>query len=462
VADARTHVTEAVEALHALLTSIVSRAQYPEGHPSIERADEAATATFARALGKLSEIVVALVEGELMINDRPMPELRGRMPGFLDAMSRHGIECLVFLQGIERPEMTTLAESLTAPADPGDPRAARERITSTLGHVLVRFVALRDVERSDYDREEASRREIEPLVVKILEHVTIQIRARGSIDHAFVRGVAASIVEAIDARTFALRTRRFDEGALDLAGHSTNVAVMSAAIAREARLSQAITVEITCAALLHDVGELLLPEALQGVPYPLLDERGQRYARHHPLLGARALLDAGCPALWVATALDHHRGVDGRGYPPLEGSIPHDATRIVSIANYIERTRIPLGDDLASDAPEAAVRGAMALAGRYFDPAWLEVAVRAIGVFSPGTVVELTDGHPAMVTRVNARDPLRPEVRILFGDEAGMRVDLAAWNVRERKFDRSIVRVLLPKAGTRLESRFPPADDERD
>ncbi len=460
MADGRVHVAEAIEALHGLLTSIVSRAQYPEGHPTIQRADEAATATFGRALGKLSEIVVALVEGELMINDRPMPELRDRMPGFPDALTRHGIECLVFLQGIEIAEVTTLAESLAGPTDPADPRAARERITSTLGHVLVRFVALRDVDRSEYDREEASRREIEPLVVKILEHVGVQMRARGPIDQAFVRGVAATIVESVDARKFVLRTRRFDEGALDLAGHSTNVAVMSAAIAREGRLSQAVTVEITCAALLHDVGELLLPEALQGVPEPLLDERGQRYARHHPLLGARALLDAGCPALWVATALDHHRGVDGRGYPAIEGSVPHEGTRIVSIANYIERTRIPLGDAVESDAPEAAVRAATLLAGRYFDKAWLDVAVRAIGIFSPGMVVELTDGQPAMVTRVNTRDPLRPEVRLLFGDDAGMRVDMSAWDVRERKFERSIVRLLLPRAGARLESRFPPSDEE--
>ena len=463
MADVRVHAAEAVEALYGLMTAIVSRAQYPEGHPAIERADEAATATFSRALAKLSEIVVALVEDEVFINDRPMPELRGRMPGLLDAFGRHGIECLVFLQGLERAETSTLAESLAGAGNSGDPRAARDRIASTLGHVLVRFVALRDMDRSDYDREERSHREIEPLVVKILEHVALQMRARGPIDQAFVRGVAGSIVEAVDERRFALRTRRFDEGQLDLAGHSTNVAVMSAAIARQGGLSQAVTVEVTCAALLHDVGELLLPEALQGVPEPLLDERGQRYARHHPLLGARALLEGGCPPLWVATALDHHRGVDGKGYPPLEGgAIPHEGTRIVSIANYIERTRIPLGDVESSEAPEAAVRAATMLAGRYFDKAWLEVAVRALGIFSPGMVVELTDGHPAMVTRVNPRDPLRPEVRLLFGDDAGMRVDLTAWNVRERKFERSIVRVLLPKAGARLESRFPPAGEDRD
>lgn len=461
MADVRALANEATLAVHGLVTSIVARAQYPEGHPQIERADESATLGLARALTALGELVVALVDDELYLNDRPMPDVRARVPALLDAMSRHGIECLVFLQGIERGETTALASALASPADAADPRAARERIMSTLGHVLVRFVALKDAERSDYDREERSHREIEPLVVKILEHAAVQMRGRGPIDQAFVRGVASSIVEAVDERRFALRTRRYDEGPLDLPGHSTNVAVMSAAICREARLSTAITVEVTCAALLHDVGELLLPEALQGVPEPLLDERGQRYARHHPLLGARALFDGGCPPLWVATALDHHRGVDGKGYPSLEGTIPHEATRIVSIANYIERTRIPLGDaNEMSDAPEAAMRSAASLAGRYFDKAWLDVAIRALGVFSPGMVVELTNGQPAMVTRVNPRDALRPEVRLLFGDDAGVRVDLTDWNVRERRFERSIVRVLLPKPGVRLESRFPEANED--
>jgi HD-GYP domain-containing protein (c-di-GMP phosphodiesterase class II) len=234
--------------------------------------------------------------------------------------------------------------------------------------------------------------------------------------------------------------------------------MMTASIAREGKLPDWIVQEVTAAALVHDVGEMLLPEALQGVPEPLLDERGSKYARHHPLLGARALLEGGAPPLWVATALDHHRGVDARGYPALSSEPPHEATRIVTIANYLERKRIPLGDD--PEAPEAAVRSALALAGRYFDPAWLAVAIRALGVFPPGMVVELTDGQPAMVTRANARDPLRPEVRILFGDEAGTRVDLADFDAMERRHHRSIVRALIPKIGVRLESRYPqPMDD---
>jgi HD-GYP domain-containing protein (c-di-GMP phosphodiesterase class II) len=387
-----------------------------------------------------------------------MPDLKARMPALVDALVRHGIECLVFLQGIDVDQVSTLASSLTGSADAKSPTAIRERIQNELRHVLVRFVSLRELERSDYDQEAASRRELEPLVVNMLEKIGQEITLRKPIDLELVRKVARLVIERVDERRFAVRMRRHDEGALDLGGHSTNVATMTAAIAREGQLPEWIITEITAAALVHDVGELLLPEALQGVPEPLLDERGSKYARHHPLLGARSLLEGGAPPLWVATALDHHRGIDARGYPSLSAVLPHEATRIVTIANYLERKRIPLGDD--PEAPEAAVRTAQALAGRYFDPTWLAIALRALGVFPPGMVVELTDGQPAMVSRANPRDPLRPEVRILFGDDAGKRVDLSDFDPLERRYHRSIVRALLPKIGVSAQSRYPrPTDD---
>jgi HD-GYP domain-containing protein (c-di-GMP phosphodiesterase class II) len=454
----RSHWSDVAEVLHGLLTAIVSRGQYPEGHPTIERADESATVLFARFHKKAPELAVALIEGEIVIDDRPLPDLKTRMPALVDALVRHGIECLVFLQGIDLHEVSMLAAALAGTADAARPNAIRERIQSELRHVLVRFVSLRELERSDYDQEEASRREIEPLVVALLGALGEQIRARAALDLEHVRKVARLVVQRVDARKFAVRMRRQDEGPLDLPGHSSNVATMTAAIAREARLPDWLVTEITSAALVHDVGELLLPEALQGIPEPLLDERGSKYARHHPLLGARALLEGGAPPLWVATALDHHRGIDARGYPSFSGDLPHDATRIVTIANYLERKRIPLGED--PEAPEAAVRSAMTLVGRYFDPTWLAVALRALGVFPPGMVVELTDGQPAMVTRANPRDPLRPEVRLLFGDDAGKRVDLSAFDAMERRYHRSIVRALLPKIGVSAKSRYPlPMDD---
>jgi HD-GYP domain-containing protein (c-di-GMP phosphodiesterase class II) len=449
---------EVVEALHALLTCVVTRSQYPGAHPAIDRADETLAGLMLKVHQRVPELVVAIVDGELFVLERPMPELRARMPLLLDAMTRHGIECLVFLQGIEKREVAALASTLAGAGDTRRAAAAREKLQTELHRVLVRFVSLRDADPRAREQGEAERTEIEPLVAQLMLDVADAVRGRVPIDVAAVRAVATQIFGVVTAGTYTLRPRRFDEGAGDLVGHSANVAIMSAAIALEAQLPPAVIVEIAAAALLHDTGELLLPDALQGVPDPLLDERGARYARHHPLLGARALFEAGCPPLWVATALDHHRGIDGLGYPTPSDAAPHEGTRIVSIANYLERKRIPLGEE--PEPPEAAVRAATALAGRYFDPPWLQVALRALGVFPPGTVVELTDGQPAMVVRVNPTDPLRPEVRLLFGDDAGARLDLARFDPLERRYAKSIVRALVPKPGTRDESRFPPPFEE--
>jgi HD-GYP domain-containing protein (c-di-GMP phosphodiesterase class II) len=306
--------------------------------------------------------------------------------------------------------------------------------------VLIRFI---DLARADVVAEDevAEAAQIEPIVHGLLASLGQQFRSGTRVEQEPVREAARGIVAAVESGRHIVRLRVWDEGPRDLAGHTANVAIMTAAMSAEAGFSHTTRVDVTAAALLHDAGHLLLPEQIQGVPEPALDERAKRYVRHHAFLGARALLEGGCPPLWVATALDHHRGIDAQGYP-VGHAIPHTLTRLVSVANYVERKRVPLGEGAV--VPEDAIRGAMSLAGKYFDPAWVRVLLSALGVFPPGMVVELTNGQPAVVTRVNSRDPLRPEVQLLLGDDAGKKCDLMKFNVLERRYELSIVRALPP------------------
>jgi hypothetical protein len=200
---------------------------------------------------------------------------------------------------------------------------------------------------------------------------------------------------------------------------------------------------VTAAALLHDVGHMLLPREIQGMPEPLLDERGKAVFRQHPFAGARALFALGAPPLWVAAALEHHRGVDGAGYPSLgTKDPPHELVRLVSLANFFDRRRTLLRGQ--QDEPEDAVRRAAALEGRYFDRKTLRRFCRALGVYPPGTTVQLTDEQAAVVARVNPSDPLRPEVTLLCGPNAGKRVDLKAINAVERRHELSIIHATMP------------------
>lgn len=439
VADAREIPwLDVIELLHALLTTVVIRGHYPAAHPAVDRADETAAAGLTRVGLQMPELTVAIVEQEFVVAERPMPELREKLPGFSEMLLRHGIECLVFVRGVTKSEVSTVASTLAAPPA-GEMARARERLQAQLPHILLRYVSLRE-NKVEEEAEHAGN--LVPGVSDMLARVLVTFARGARIDEAGIRKVAQGVFESYVARAAPLQLRSFDPED-DGAGHATNTAIMTCAMLLETGASDAICVDGVAAALLHDVGCALLPEEIRGQPEPLLDERGKKMYRFHPILGARALLLAGAPGTWVETALQHHRGMDLGGYPALESDRPpHELARIVALANFMERKRTSLKG--VFDEPERAVFACQELLGKYFDGRCIALLLRAMGIFPPGTTVELSSGDNAVVTRVFVGEPLRPRVRILFGPDAGKRTDLREFNPLERRYERSIVRAIAP------------------
>jgi HD-GYP domain-containing protein (c-di-GMP phosphodiesterase class II) len=433
--------TEIVEALHGALNVITVRSRYPTGHPARRQAEELATAGFVRVFERAPEVIVALIDGEFIVAERPRPELRKRLPGLADIMLRHDIECFVFQRGLTSAEFSLFGEIFAAAPDPSEPTRARELAQAKLAHILVRFAELRsqDAARGGVGDTES----LVPAAHEMLVGVARAFVTQATVDPRPVRSIGERIVARCAARTFALEQRSYAEGAFDLAGHAVNVATTAAAMTKEAGYPTAACVEVAAAALLHDAGHLLLPSSLRGVPEPLLDERGRQIFRHHPFLGARALLAAGCPSLWAAVALEHHRGVDGAGYPAFDSkATPHELVRIVALANFVDRKRTLARGQVASALE--ALRMACSLQGRYFDRLTLRRFLLALGLYPPGTTVELSDRQAAIVTRANPGDAMRPEVCILVGPNAGNRIDLKGLNAVEQKHVLSIAREIPP------------------
>lgn len=282
-----------------------------------------------------------------------------------------------------------------------------------------------------------------PRVAEILDAAARAIERGAEVNCAEVRALARDVVARTDARDFKLEQRAWAKGESDLAAHSTSTALVTAALAVAQEHPADTCVEITAAALLHDIGHALLPHTVVAAPEPRLDAAARATFREHPLLGARALLVSGCPPLWVAAALEHHRGVDGKGYPELASNAPSTAlVRLVSLASYIDRKRATI--DGRGDEPEQVLASALALEGRYFEPGLVRVVLRTIGLFPPGTTVELSNRDAALVVRANAAEPLRPRVVVLSGTSAGVRLELAAVDPHERRYASSIVRAIPP------------------
>ena len=98
----------------------------------------------------------------------------------------------------------------------------------------------------------------------------------------------------------------------DVYKHSLSVSMMSAVLAKWARLPKEEIDEIVVAALLHDVGKLKVPyEVLSSKK---LTSEEKRFLRKHAIYGYNILKDKVDDTI-AQVALSHHERYDGSGYP---------------------------------------------------------------------------------------------------------------------------------------------------
>jgi HD-GYP domain-containing protein (c-di-GMP phosphodiesterase class II) len=133
------------------------------------------------------------------------------------------------------------------------------------------------------------------------------------------------------------------------------------------------------AALLHDVGKLVMPEAVLRKPAPLTLEE-QDLIRQHPQIASDLI--AGVPYLAAAAEIvrDAQERIDGLGYP--NGTRASDVAlgaRIISVADAFDTmTRTRVFRDAIS--PAEALLELERCAGTQFDPLVVETFKRVVPV----------------------------------------------------------------------------------
>jgi hypothetical protein len=132
---------------------------------------------------------------------------------------------------------------------------------------------------------------------------------------------------------------------------------------------------------------------------------------------------------------------DGSGYPrAIKGDATGVLARIVAIANFYDELCNPTSV-AAALTPHEALSLMFAKQRAKFDPALLQVFIRCLGVYPPGTIVQLSNGVTGMVATVNTAKPLKPVVTIYDPDvpsDEAILVDL------ERESDLNVAKAIRP------------------
>ena len=216
--------------------------------------------------------------------------------------------------------------------------------------------------------------------------------------------------------------------------HVRSIQKYAALLAEAAGMSDAEIQAVRTAALLHDIGNMAVPEHILASPNKLTPEEFER-VKIHPRVGAEILRDVNFGAPVAELVLCHHERWDGTGYPAgLRGEDIPAGARILAIADVYST--------LQSDRPYRAARSepdALALvqelAGTAYDPTLVDLLVARLR--QPALDAAVTDDmvssqHAALldISDAHREEQVLYEIAQALGSSLG--VDEAMALVRDK------------------------------
>ena len=359
-------MSDAVRFLNALAQVFAVAGLYEDDHPARRNAIESSFDALITAIGPDEHISFSFFEEQVICGEMPLLDLK-RWP-WAERLAGAGLQRLEFERGLTRHEFHGfLADALgrlgIVAIDAGD--------AESLDLAGIRYGAL-GLGGMEADGP-APVQSIARLPLTLHEEVA----ASGWV-HETARESARVPVREAEAIVHAIAlTMQQHKGALlpllELRGsdqytsvHSINVAVLTMGLAEFLGIAEAQVRELGAAALLHDVGKVLVPDEILNKPGKLTTEE-TGIVRRHTGDGARLLLRKN-KELAAAIAFEHHMRMDGKGYPATHYRWNiHPFSRLVSVCDVYDAlcTRRPFR---AAWSPDRALRYIVENAGSQFDP----------------------------------------------------------------------------------------------
>ena len=195
--------------------------------------------------------------------------------------------------------------------------------------------------------------------------------------------------------------------------HCISCAILCAVMGRQLGFDTESMHRLSLAGLLMDSGKLLLADSLLRKTQSLSPAEQQETQRHTEL-GLEAVASADLPEEVLQVIRYHHERFDGSGYPDgLSGTQIPLFARIAAIVDCYDAMTSPRYYATPIVHSEAIMKLA-SWRKTLFQKELVDTFIQAIGLYPPGSLVELTSGEVAVVSDFRVGMGRKPELTVIL------------------------------------------------
>ena len=432
------------ELLRRLAAALRSGQLYSKGHPIIARNIEALSTAMQLLHSLNPTIVIGIIGDEVVVDDMPIAKAEPS-DRWSAACSRAASSASRSTGASPREEISAFLDAVTALESRGNRGSADRRCprSPTSGSAASPSSSVVEGSLADMAAIKRLYNDAVSVAASIWDSASTEGMPDATMAGTMVDGLAQAVAQNRTALLALTTLKNYDNYTFT---HMVNVSILTMGQARGLGIDGPLLREFGLAALMHDIGKVRTPLEMLNKPDKLTDAEFAIMKRH-TIEGAEILRKTpDIPALAPVVAFEHHLRLDGTGYP-------HGVTRpslnvgtmLCSIADVYDAMRSQRKYQQAFPT-DRILEVLKRSDGKQFDQHLVRRFAQLVGIYPVGNLVKLNTGEVAVVLKVYAPDPHRPQVRVVF-DREGARLPLAYdMNLWETTEDRplSIVAPLDP------------------
>lgn len=340
----QTDSPEIVKIITEIVATVTNMHLYPPTHPQVAPLVDRVHESISQLLEKTSELSIFIVDEDIVLHGRPLVNVGPVGKTFVKLFSKKDIESITLIAGLPKRQLFDFLNDLASV----DVKSVASRSCIKVGRVS--FDAERETEVTDFLA-------FRDMIVTELKALYYGIRSGKKFDIDDVKDIVVQFIENFTRTMNPLQLlaslKSEDEYTYV---HATNVALLTMCLAEYLGFQGKTLENIGVAALLHDVGKMVIPDEILNKP-GALDSEERTVMETHPLRGVQYLArQADIPPMVMLAAMEHHLKYDGSGYPHISDDWrPNIVSQMVSVADVFDALRSkrpysgPMGQDKIVD-----------------------------------------------------------------------------------------------------------------